>query len=75
MSPTNLDGVEWLAGTAGKRSGHRAGRPVSAGFSRVRRPASFGRAVNADIPNCSARKSGMLNIIEVLEGRWEMLER
>jgi hypothetical protein len=32
-------------------------------------------AVNADIPNCSVRKSGMLKIIEVLEGRWEMLAR
>jgi hypothetical protein len=33
------------------------------------------RAVNADIPNSTVRKSGMLKIIEVLEGRWEMLVR
>jgi len=32
-------------------------------------------AVNADIPNSSVRKSGMRKIIEVLEGRWEMLVR
>jgi hypothetical protein len=32
-------------------------------------------AVNADIPNSSVRKSGVLKIIEVLEGRWAMLVR
>jgi hypothetical protein len=33
------------------------------------------RAVNADIPNSSVRKSSMLKIIEVWEGRWAMLVR
>jgi hypothetical protein len=32
-------------------------------------------AVNADLPNSSVRKSGVLKIIEVLEGRWAMLVR
>jgi hypothetical protein len=32
-------------------------------------------AVNADIPNSSVRKSGVLKIIEVLEGRWAILVR
>ena len=32
-------------------------------------------AVNADIPNSSVRKSGVLKIIDVLEGRWAMLVR
>jgi hypothetical protein len=32
-------------------------------------------AVNADIPNSSVRKSGMLKIIEVLEGWWAMFAR
>jgi hypothetical protein len=36
---------------------------------------AFRAAVNADIPNSSVRKSGMLKIIEVWEGRWEMLVR
>jgi len=32
-------------------------------------------AVNADVPNSSVRKSGVLKISEVLEGRWQMLVR
>ena len=32
-------------------------------------------AANADIANKGVRKSGMLKIIEVLDGRWEMLLR
>jgi hypothetical protein len=32
-------------------------------------------AVNAAMPNSSVRKGGMLKIIEVWEGRWEMLVR
>jgi hypothetical protein len=30
-------------------------------------------ALNTDIPNFSVRKNGMLEIFEVLQGRWEML--